>query len=137
MTVMAKTAKAPKAASKAPKSKPMPDGKSVHATEPKREPVWNSRRIALVKAMRKLGATGQDSARTPEDIAKTMGTVEGIKMTDRVDLIKIILDVYRTAELVHNGFAASTKHEGVRGNVYYLTQKGQKTTFPLKEKKAD
>jgi len=125
--------KASKKKSTAPKSKPMPDGKSVHATEPKREPKWNPRRIALVKAMRTLGAVDAESARSPEDIAKKMSTVDGIKMAERVDLVKVILDVYRTSELIHNGFAKSCKVEGVRGNCYYLTAKGQSTPMTNKE----
>jgi hypothetical protein len=128
-----KASKASKKKSTAPKSKPMPDGKSVHATEPKREPKWNPRRIALVKAMRTLGAVDAESARSPEDIAKKMGTVDGIKMAERVDLVKVILDVYRTSELIHNGFAKSCKVEGVRGNCYYLTAKGQSTPMTNKE----
>lgn len=63
-----------------------------------------------------------------------MGTVDSIKMIDRVDLVKIILDVYRTSELLHNGFAESCRHEGERGLRYFLTKKGQTTTFPVKEK---
>lgn len=125
-----KKAAAKKAASKAPKSKPMPNGKSVHAAEPKREPKWNARRIAYVKALRQLGATGEQTARTAAEIGKKMGTVEGVKMADRLDLVKIIGDVYRTAELVHNGFVKTVRLPGERELRYYLTAKGQGTTFP-------
>lgn len=48
----------------APKRKPMPDGKSVNAQEEKREPKWNERRVALVKAMRALGAVNYTTAVT-------------------------------------------------------------------------
>lgn len=120
-------------ANTAPKRKPMPNGKSVNAGLDKREPKWSDRRVALVKAMRALGAVNFTTAVTAEDIAKKMGNVDGIKMIDRVDLVKIILDVYRTAELLHNGFAESCRHEGERGLRYFLTKKGQTTTFPAKE----
>lgn len=109
---------------------------SVHAEEPTREPKWSLRRVAVVKAMRALGAVDKTTARTAEDIAKKAGTVDGIKLADRVDLVKIILDVYRTAELLHNGYAASTKYDGERGLRYYLTAKGQKTEMVNKQKKA-
>lgn len=120
----------------APKSKPMPNGKSVHHTEPKREPKWNARRIAVVKAMRTLGAVDANNARTAGDIAKKAGSPDGVKLSERVDLVKIILDVYRTSELIHNGFAASTREEGERELRYYLTAKGRSTSFPVKEKAA-
>ena len=109
---------------------------SVHADQPTREPHWSPRRVKLVEAMRKLGAKSETSAVLAEDIAKAMGTVDGVKMIDRVDLVKIILDVYRTAELIHNGFAASSKHEGDRVLRYYLTKKGMATKFPVKIKEA-
>lgn len=135
MATATKTApKSKKNASKAPKSKPMPDGRSVHADEPTREPNWTPRRIAVVKAMRTLGAADPSSARTAPEIAKKAGTADGIKLGDRVDLVKIILDIYRTSELLHNGFAASIRHEGERELRYYLTARGKKTTFPVKEK---
>lgn len=124
--------KAPKPASKAPKSKPMPNGQSVHADQPTREPNWNPRRIAVVKAMRALGAIDASTAVTATEVGKKAGTVEGIKLGERVDLVKIILDVYRTSELLHNGFAASVRHEGERELRYYLTAKGKKTDFPQK-----
>jgi len=127
-------------ASKAPKSKPMPDGESVHANEPIREPKWSSRRVAIVKAMRNLRAVTESTAKSAAEIAVVaakMGAAELGDMTDYgnrgakgVYLVKCVLDVYRTAELVHNGFVASTKHEGDRELRYYLTDKGRKTTFP-------
>ena len=128
-----KAIKATKANTK-PHRKAMPNGKSVNANLDKREPKWSERRIALVKAMRALGALNYTTAVTAEDIATKMGIVEGIKMKDRIDLVKIILDVYRPSELLHNGFAESCRHEGERGLRYFLTKKGQTTTFPQKEK---
>lgn len=121
----------------APKSKPMPGGNSVHSVLPTREPNWaNPRRVRCVEAMRKLGATSVTKAALAEDIARAMGTVAEVKMTERVDLVKIHLDVYRTTELIHNGFAASCKHEGERVLRYYLTSKGVKTKFPVPAKPA-
>jgi hypothetical protein len=117
-------------ASTAPKSKPMPDGKSVHADLPTREPKWSDRRKAVVLAMRKLGATGVTTAVPASKIAEVAAKHGAPEVADRVDLVKIILDVYRTAELLHNGFAASTRPEGSRELCYYLTKKGQTTKFP-------
>jgi hypothetical protein len=121
----------------APKSKPMPNGQSVHADQPVREPNWTPRRVAVVKAMRQLGATSEDKAVTADAIAAKAAKLGAPELKDRVDFVKIILDVYRTSELLHNGFAKSTRVEGVRGLSYYLTGKGVKTTFPVPDKKEE
>lgn len=121
----AKTVAKPKAkASTAPKSKPMSnDGKSVHADLPQQEVkfdgVGGERRVAILKAMKALGATGVTTAIPPDKIAAKA-------KIDDVKVVKIHLDVYRTGELLHNGYAKSTKSEEVRGNLYYLTAKGVK-----------
>jgi hypothetical protein len=116
-------------ASTAPKSLPLSnDGKSVHADLPKREPVWSERRVAVVKGMRKLGAVSESTAKTAIEIAKAAGIDQ-----DDVYRVKVILDVYRTNELVHNGFAKSVRYPGERELRYFLTKKGQTTTFPVKE----
>jgi hypothetical protein len=104
------------------------DGKSVHADLPKREPVWSERRVAVVKGMRKLGAVSESTAKTAIEIAKAAGIEQ-----DDVYRVKVILDVYRTNELVHNGFAKSVRYPGERELRYFLTKKGQTTTFPVKE----
>lgn len=117
-----------------PKSKPMPNGQSVHAGKPQREPNWNARRVAIVKAMRELKATSPTAGRTAAEIAAKAAKKGAPELADRVDLVKVVLDVYRTAELVHNGFAASVRLEGERELRYYLTKKGQTTTFPAKAK---
>jgi hypothetical protein len=118
------TKKAPKKANTAPKSRPMPNGESVHAGEAKREVRWSDRRIAVVKAMRKLGAVSQESARTAGEIAKKAGIKE-----DDVAKVKIILDVYRVTELLHNDYAKSYKEEGVRELRYFLTKKGREAVM--------
>lgn len=102
--------------------------KSVHADEPKREVVWSERRTAIVKAMRKLGAVSVATAATAGAIAKQAGMGE-----DEVVKVKIVLDVYRTNELIHNGYARSVRAEGTRELHYYLTTKGRETKFPAKE----
>lgn len=102
--------------------------KSVHADEPKREVVWSERRVAVVKAMRKLGAVSATTAVTASAIAKAAGIPE-----DEVFRVKVVLDVYRVTELVHNGFAKSVRPEGSRELAYYLTPKGKATDFPVKE----
>lgn len=135
-----KKGKASKAkANTAPKSKPMSnDGKSVHADLPTREPLWNDRRKNIVVAMRNLGANDAKSAVTAAQIAKAAGSLKGspeLKGDNGVFLTKIILDVYRTAELLHNGFAQSTRHEGDRELRYYLLAKGKNTKFPAKPSK--
>ncbi len=113
------------------------EGASVHADIPKREPHWSPRRIAVIKAMRALNATNSAQAVTASEIAKKAGTVEGIKLSDRVDFVKIILDIYRTSELLHNGYAKSIRNAGERELRYYLTKKGQTTAMvnPVKEVK--
>jgi hypothetical protein len=127
---------APKAkANTAPKSKPMPNGKSVHANEPKREPVWNPRRTAVVKAMRQLGCVDNQTGQTASVIAAKaakMGAPE-LAGEDGPRLVKVILDVYRTNELIHNGFASSYRDGGERELRYFLTARGKKTEFPQKE----
>lgn len=139
------TKKAPKAAGKkapavkatkantAPKSKPMPNGESVHAHLPTREPVWNARRVAVVKALRKLRATSEPSARTAAEIASASGLKDDTKPA--IWRVRIVLDVYRATELVHNGFVRTVR-EG-RELKYYLTKAGQTTMFPAKPTKAD
>lgn len=107
--------------------------KSVKSGEPTREPNWSPRRVAIVKAMRALGADGPTSAASAEDIM-AKASKAAPELADRVDLVKIVLDVYRTSELLHNGFAKSVKHEGERGLRYYLTAKGMKTEFPQPKK---
>lgn len=132
-----KKADKPKA-NTAPKSKPMPDGRSVHADEPVREPKWSDRRKNIVLAMRKLGATGVTSAVGADaiaDAAAKLGSKE-LKGDKGILLTKIVLDVYRTNELVHNGFALTVKQEGTRALHYYLTQKGRNTKFPEAAKSA-
>jgi hypothetical protein len=98
---------------------------SVHAGEPQRVIVWSDRRIAVVKAMRKLGCKSPETAKTAGEIAKKAGMPD-----DEVFRVKVILDVYRTNELLHNGYAQSYREEGSRELRYYLTRKGQ--TCPLK-----
>jgi hypothetical protein len=130
-----KTTKAPAKKAKAekhpnaPKRTPMPDGKSVNATEPKREPHWNDRRVAVVKAMREMKATDPTSAKTAAEIA-ARASKKAPELKDRPDLVKVIGDVYRTAELVHNGFIKTVRLEGERELRYWLTPKGLKTDFP-------
>jgi hypothetical protein len=127
-----------KKANTAPKSKPMPNGRSVHADEPKREPLWNDRRVAIVKAMRKLNATNRGNARTAGEIQKVaQKAAKELAGDDGLARVKIILDVYRTTELLHNGFAQSVREEGERELRYFLTKRGTSTTFPQKSKKSD
>jgi hypothetical protein len=116
-------------------------GRSVKADEPTREPVWNDRRTNIVKAMRALGAVDKKTAVTAGKIGEKANTfpkadpADWVDLVERVDLAKIVLDVYRTSELVHNGFVASVREDGERELRYYLTTKGQKTAFPQPVKK--
>jgi hypothetical protein len=114
-----------------PAAKPATEAplKSVHADEPQREVVWSDRRVAVVKAMRQLDAVSAETARTAGEIAGAAGIPE-----DEVFRVKTILDVYRTNELLHNGYAKSVRLEGERGLRYYLTPKGETTDFPQKKK---
>ena len=127
----AKKVKAAKVAKpKAAKPKVVADEakRSVHADEPTREVVWSERRVAVVKAMRKLKAITEASAVTAAAIAKAAGIDE-----DEVFRVKVILDVYRVNELLHNGYAKSVRPEGSRELHYYLTKTGQATKFPAKQ----
>lgn len=125
----------PEKKSTAPLRKPMSnDGRSVNADEPKLGVKWTEFRVACVKAMRALGATSEAHAVTAEAIGKKMGKVKDkdgnvVDFNERIDKVKIYLDVYRTSELLHNDYAKSTRHEGERGLKYYLTPKGIKTDF--------
>lgn len=124
-----------------PEAKPVKvEGTSVHANEPTREPNWSDRRKAVVLAMRELGGTGITTALTAEaiaDKAAKLGAPElATKNEKGVFYTKIMLDVYRTNELVHNGFVATCKVEGERALRYYLTPKGRTTKFPAAVKPA-
>ena len=123
----------PKGAAKKPakvKAAPKPAAPaftSVHADLPKREPVWNERRVAVVTAMRELGAMSATTAVTASAIAQAAGIPEA-----EVFRVKVILDVYRVNELVHNGYAQTVRVQGSRELSYFLTKAGQTTTFPAK-----
>jgi hypothetical protein len=120
---------------------PMPGGKSVHADEPKKEVNWTPRRVAIVRAMRKLSADSEENARTAGEISLVARKDKSApELADESDygahgpkgvyLVKVALDVYRTTELLHNGYAASTRHAGERELRYYLTESGLATDFP-------
>lgn len=102
--------------------------KSVHADEPQREVRWSERRVAVVKAMRQLGAESAETARTAGEVAVAAGIPE-----TEAFRVKVALDVYRTGELLHNGYAKSVRWQGERELRYYLTEKGLTTEFSAKE----
>lgn len=123
--------------------------RSVNSNEPQREPVWNDRRKAIVMSLRKLGAVSATSAVTASKIAETackMKEFPGAKILgDKTDtshgpkglwFTKWHLSPSLTNELYHNGFVESTRIEGERELVYFLTSKGKTTKFPAKEKKS-
>lgn len=140
-----------KKAKKVGTRRPREEGqRSVNSTEPQREPKWNDRRKAIVMALRKLGATSVTSAVTAEKISETASKMKefpGAKVLGSKEVnkhhgpkglwyTKWHLSYYLPAELTHNGFVASTRNEGSRELVYYLTKKGQTTKFPVPEKKS-
>jgi predicted transcriptional regulator len=108
------------------KKKAKADGISVHADLPQREPRWNPSRLAVVKAMKALGAGDPSSAKTATQISAKCGV--------DVKKVKIHLDVYRVTELLHNGYAKSVRTEGSRELSYYLTEKGRKLDVAAKAK---
>ena len=82
---------------------------------------WSDRRVAIVKALRKLRAFGLDTARTAMEISTSSGV--------DTKLVKHHCDVYLGAELVKQGYVESIRNEGVRELSYYLTSKGRETDF--------
>lgn len=76
------------------------------------------RRLAVVIALRKMGATGEKAARTADELAAKTGL-------SRFDVYG---QLYHTHKLQKEGFAKQCEVEGVRGLSYYLTAKGFKAT---------
>jgi hypothetical protein len=98
--------------------------KEMHAERASKPIVWSERRIAVVKAMKQLGAKNASTAVSAEDILKA----SKLKNVD-VKTIKVHLDTYRGAELLAQGYAKSVRHEGQRALSYFLTAKGVKAKF--------
>lgn len=118
-----KSAPAKKKKTKFPKTKVL-TGKAHQADLASKPIVWNDRRQAVVKAMRKLGAISASTARPAEDIAKK-ANFKGLDVVK----VKLHCDVYRGSELIKQGFANSTREEGSRSLLYYLTAKGKSVKF--------
>lgn len=104
-----KKEKATKAEGKTPKAK---KSRSVGDTD--KSPA--ERRIMVVAAMIKLGATSATSGRTSDEIAATCGLT-------RFDVIG---HLYYTHKLQTEGHVKQVKMEGARSLTYFLTAKGIK-----------
>lgn len=126
------TPKAPRKTSTSKASAPAPvsSRELTHATEPTREPVWSPKRMAIVKAMRTLGAVSPDTARLNAEICPVASKQSKLPLAEIEAFICAAFDKSRVNELIHNGFVADTRYEGERRFRYYLTKKGVKTTFP-------
>lgn len=123
--------------------------RSVNENEPQREPVWNDRRKAIIMALRKLGAVNASSGVVASKIADTASKMKEFPkakvLGDKTEtshgpkgiwFTKWHLSPSLVNELHHNGFVQSTRVEGEREMVYFLTAKGKTTKFPAKEKKS-
>lgn len=85
---------------------------------------WGPKRIAIVRAMRALGAYGLDSARSAEDIAEEAGILR------KQDVVHYN---YKDNELVMYGYVVCLPPgtiEGQKGLAYFLTEKGQTCSLP-------
>lgn len=115
-----------KAATKKAATKPAPkaEAKSKAAEGESRRTVNGTdksvgeRRLAVVIALRKMGATSEKAARTADELAAKTGL-------SRFDVYG---QLYHTHKLQKEGFARQCEVEGVRGLSYYLTAKGAKAT---------
>jgi hypothetical protein len=119
-TGKAKPTPAPKAPSPGPKKPGSGTPKGEETTE-KKEKVfkWSPKRVAIVKAMRELGATKATLAKLAEEIAAKAG--EGIRDQD------VKHYCYKDNDLVTNGYVAvSFVPDSGRRIAYYLTPKGVK-----------
>jgi len=134
-TAAVKTPKAKKPAKAA--SKPAPKAATPRAPGEVR---WTPRRIAVVTALRQLGATSAGNAKTAGEIHARAVKAKGVpELADAapyhghgpkgVYLVKVCLDQYKPAELLATGYAASCKLEGERELRYYLTAKGLKVVM--------
>ena len=107
---------AKKAAKKSTKSDLTAMQKQAEAA--KRPIKWSETRVAVVKALRKLGAIDENTARVAGEISAKSG-VDAVK-------VKIHCDVYRGNELIKHGFVKSVRPDGSRELAYYLTAAGRK-----------
>lgn len=76
------------------------------------------RRVALVKLLRKVGATGAGSAKPVSELAAKLGYTK----------YDVYCLAYHKYHLATAGILKTTTEEGVRGLVVYLTAKGVKAT---------
>lgn len=105
--------------------------KEYQALRAKTPICWSDRRIAVVKAMRSLGAVSAAEA-VPAGKIVEKAKFDGLD----IKTCKIHLDVYRGNELLAHGFAKSIKHEGSRELSYYLTAAGKNIDFAKETTKA-
>lgn len=110
--------KAPKAANKAPAAKAVKDAPKTSADK---GVLWSEKRVTIVKAMRKLGATSAATAKSAAAIAEKAGC----KVSD------VKHYCYYKQQLVQYGFVkiATAESENQRGLAYYLTAAGVKANI--------
>ena len=93
------------------------DGRGIPARKPG-EFRWTDKRIAIIKAMRKINAIGATNGRPAAYIAER-AKAEGISEQD------IKHYCYKDNDLVTAGYVKSTELEESRSLCYYLTPKGR------------
>lgn len=83
--------------------------------------IWSVSRLAIVKAMRSLGATSPTNARSKKEIAVKSGVTEG----------RVGHWLYKDNDMVTSGLVGIAKGiEGIKGSAYYLTRKGATCKLP-------
>ena len=111
-------AKVAKAGGKKTKADSKANGASRRTVGEKAKGKAPERRLAVVVALRKLGALSEKMARTADDVAAKSGLT-------RFDVYG---QFYHTHRLQTEGYVKQCEVDGVRGLSYYLTAKGAKAT---------
>lgn len=82
---------------------------------------WSPKRVALIRALRALGAVGAENGRSKKEVALKSG----------LPLNEVGHFLYKDNDLCTSGFVRYIKNlEGVRGGAYFLTQKGATVKLP-------
>jgi len=79
--------------------------------------LWTEKRLGVIKAMKKLQAVSETSAKTAPEIAARNSI-----LTEK----DVVHYCWKDHELVTEGYVKQVRHEGNRRIHYYLTAKGQK-----------
>lgn len=107
----------------APGSNGKAKAKTVHGVVCPTGRFWNAKRVAIVSALRKLGADTGGAARTPEQIAARSG--------GKVEPHNVVRYCADTEPLVAGGLVKKAVVEGKSVTCYYLSRAGM--TCPLED----